>query len=128
MAATTIIVTSPPIMTRNSPTCWSFGIKLLQKMINAVQAQVIITKLTKLCQGSATNSGWYTPYIATVTFAGMEMIEARSKIQPKKLSQPQKKPIILPHFAPGVIEAQWYTPPDEGTELASSAIEAPTKP
>jgi hypothetical protein len=34
-------------------------------------------------------------------------IEARSKIQPKKFSEPAKKPRIRPYLGPGVTDAQW---------------------
>jgi len=34
-------------------------------------------------------------------------MDARSKTQPKKLSEPAKKPTTRPELGPGVTEAQW---------------------
>lgn len=79
----------------------------------------------------------------TTTFAGIYTMEARSKIHPKKFRLPVKNPSRRPYRGPGVTEAQWYlqqhklarattlalmlthTPPLDGIEDASSAIEAP---
>jgi len=36
------------------------------------------------------------------------------------------KPTNLEYFGPAVTLAQWYTPPEEGIELANSAMQAAT--
>ena len=44
----------------------------------------------------------------------------------KKFQKPAKKPQTRPYW-PAVIEAQWYTPPEEGIADASSARDAAIK-
>ena len=44
----------------------------------------------------------------------------------KKFQKPAKKPQTRPYL-PAVIEAQWYTPPEDGIADASSARDAAIK-
>lgn len=55
---------------------------------------------------------------------GFDLPEAN--IQARKFHHPANHPQIRPHFGPGVIEAQWYTPALLGILEASSASEAAT--
>lgn len=99
--ATTMTVTRPPTTIRKSPTCWRYGMVLLQKITNAVTSHIMQTNATYECHASITRSGWNNAYlfsilvwmlgstvrtthICTMTFAGIVAMETRAKIQPKK--------------------------------------------
>jgi len=50
----------------------------------------------------------------------------RSKIHPAKLSRPARKPSGLPRRGEAAKDAQVKTPPDDGTDEASSARQTVT--
>lgn len=62
--------------------------------------------------------------MAKIWLARIELILADPKIHAKKFHHPAKKPTTLEYLDGVVIDAQWYTPLDDGTALASSAMQA----
>jgi len=51
-------------------------------------------------------------------------MEAAPKVQAKVFHHPAYQPHMRPYFGPAVMDAQWYTPAEDGIAEASSARQA----